>query len=261
MISKHITSLGVEIEGGWEGSRWADEIKEDCSVKNLACDYVGEIALRPYKTLSSLYLNLEDRWPTDWNETCGMHIHMMLEPIGWMVLASEEGYRAYLKQLKDFARQQSADGSEGFREALRRLAGTNEYCSDMLMIERGLMGQDTTGRYWILNSQSYYNHKTLEMRAWPQAEVSEGLAMIRETVEAVEAVIETYGDMDFLGNLATEEMPGPAMYAELPSYRVAKKAKTRPLGVPEPLFPTLPQPFNPEIEATESDLDEWATAP
>lgn len=194
MISKNIVGFGVELEGAWEGGNTM--VKGDGSVYfeaeseyHIRDEYaIGEIAMPPYRTMSVLKNHLATNWPDAFNETCGMHIHMEISPLAWLVLGSQEGYDAFIMKAKRHFLDLFNDGKTVFSSVLSRLAGNHEYCDGDFVVEAGLLGR-ISSRYHILNGLAYRRHGTLELRVWPQLEYIEGMEMINFTVKGIEEVI------------------------------------------------------------------------
>lgn len=206
MISKNISQFGVELEGAWIPGHGSGEVKGDGSVYFREEDgelfilddcIIGEIALPPFDDLDTLRERLRADWPEHFNLSCGMHIHMELSSLGWMVFGNRLGHDLFVSKAKTFARDKYDNGDSEYGAVLDRLDGENEYCRGHFCVDKALINA-ADGRYYIFNGASYQRHNTLELRVWPQLNLQHGLELIDFTAMTVEEVIKDVGKLEDL---------------------------------------------------------------
>lgn len=249
MISRHIFKMGVELEGAWASAptNW----KEDGSVgfrEGEICDCfpgpdeeddeeigacscrsgyaVGEVATLPYAQQDELKDHLHDVWPDYWNSSCGMHIHMEMDSLVWLVLSQEPKHALFLSQARRFCRVKVAKGQQQYQQALHRLTGNNTFCSTSFGMTRALQ-RETTSRYFAFNGAAYHRYGTFELRIWPQLDLASGIELIDFTIKQLEKMVREFSKQDgVVEDLVLPRLPDLTMNIceePIPTYQDLKR--------------------------------------
>lgn len=165
-----ISSIGLELEGGWDGANV--HLKRDGSVvfSSPMPTYVGEVASPPIATSTEATSWLRNNYPQHVNNTCGFHVHVCLPPLHYSRLMDENFNNKFLGDMELFWSKYR--GQPGFELFRYRLEGQNRYCQKVFRPEQQLWQTaaygdlGSTPRYSQLN-YCFGRHGTLECRLFP----------------------------------------------------------------------------------------------
>lgn len=206
MSTNRITSLGLEVEGGWSpGASCRGSIKHDGSVRSISNDtyLVGEISSEPLPDLENCEKWLKANYPQHVNESCGLHVHVSLPPLHYSRLMSPQFETCFLNAMEEFwSRFRSEPAFDLFRH---RLDGQNQYCQKVFRPEDQIWRRehygDRTGsaahpRYSQLNF-CFGRHGTMECRLFPC------FPLVSHSIEATKAFVNCINE--FLATCAPEK--------------------------------------------------------
>jgi len=201
---RHISKIGLEIEGGWFTDKRPVDFKHDSSVRFHRRDFkvrgkeqtrridLGEVASRPLESIAECANWIKTYWPDKKNGTCGFHIHISLKnKLLYSYLMDKEFNEAFLHSALMFGRAHRMS-----RDFFHRLEGKNRYCKKMFKPEEQLYFQhnhqytENNPRYAQLN-YCFSTHGTVENRL-PTGAMPKGKAI--RTVEWYVDLVESYLD-------------------------------------------------------------------
>lgn len=190
--------IGVELEGGWNfnetrvrelAARFGANFHYDGSV-HTGADLNAEISTKPYATVGRLLNAMEEMYPHEVNNSCGMHVHVSFDEHVYGTLMSQKFYFYFLLRWEAWGKRLNIRNPEFWS----RLKGENQYC----LRNHAPVGQMTRTsrdgiRYAHLN-YCYALHGTIECRLLPmfKDKAIAGKA-IRELVSIYEDYLEEYG--------------------------------------------------------------------
>jgi len=192
--------LGVELEGGWNGSHDALTAKArrfgashtgDGSVRVPGCSFNSEVATKPYKNLGSLLKCIDALYPDGVNQTCGMHVHVSFPEHVYSKLMSEHFYFYFLLRWEAWGKRLNIRNSNFWS----RLRGENSYCARKFVPEKQVAAAGKSGdRYAHLN-YCYSHLGTIECRLLPMFQ-EKGISAkaIRELISIYQDYIAEFGD-------------------------------------------------------------------
>lgn len=148
-------------------------------------EFVGEA--RPRVPLAKVEVLdwVDMAYPSKYNETCGLHIHVSFDqPWEYVALQTQEFYESFLAWAFEHARRQGDLTTQA-----PRLRGENRYCRRWNK-RADLLGQvDGQGyydeRYRHVNF-CWAKHGTLEFRLWGMTTPPKARALVKGTLEFVE---------------------------------------------------------------------------
>lgn len=194
MARRRILHVGVELEGGWK-KRPPTFIRADgsvnvpigtctcgaCSDQGDTARYVGEVSCVPSTPLQA-YRWMLDNYPDIVNATCGLHVHVSLDPGDYCRLMRRKFHNDFIAGLKDWGLRYPIK-SERF---WARLDNKNQFCRVKFpRPDMAVMGR--TERYCAVNFAAYARHKTLEIRVLPMFHQKKvAVAAIKFCVEFIE---------------------------------------------------------------------------
>lgn len=200
---KRIKAIGVELEGGWTTPP-PTEMHRDGSV-TVDARYVGEVSSEPIGDLDSAIAWVQANYPSNVNNTCGLHVHVSTNELNYSRLMEPEFASFFEGRMAEFLSQGLADGHPGYDLLRQRFQGLNRYCQKKFIPEQQLFMKDRYGdpathpRYAQLNF-CYGRHGTLECRMFPCfPRVEDGVASVRTFYNTV---------FDYLGRFkSTKDEP------------------------------------------------------
>lgn len=180
----HINLVGLEVEGGWNGTRYKHPfdipIIADHSIdgrtlqtdKPLKCTHVGEVVSAPMPPDPDAVGGWIDKyWPQHTNITCGFHIHTSFKSKRDYTLLTTKGF---LLELVDTMQTKGKDlGLPPEHYFWARMRGGNPFtmlnfdASSQIGLRQKSVGNRT--RYGMLNF-AWNIHGTMEFRALPTFE-------------------------------------------------------------------------------------------
>lgn len=234
MIYRHVSRVGVELEGGWSYERFtaisrngAATWNHDGSVDGTA-DHVGEFVSRP-EVPSAIFPWLDAHYPDedDINSSCGMHVHTSFRKMRHYAQFMDEHFFEYFKRrMKAWGQRIPISRTGHGANFWNRLAGHNDFCNDMLCPERQIYHSNKNGERYTMLNFAWSRYGTIECRLFPmfkkahiaKAAVQELLATYEDylrdfppRVDGVSLTIDDDGDGDgnnddFMTNLIKVEL-------------------------------------------------------
>lgn len=195
--------MGVELEGSWtrtsrqkvaEGVRGAKAVK-DASV-HIGVGDPGEIITRPHADINALISDVEEMYPDQVNDTCGMHVHASFTPMNGSVIASRDFYDYFKESWDKWGKKMKLPSNHEF---WRRLSGTNKNTRDEFVPEVQLRGngngaKGSNARYTMLNFYSWEIHRTVECRLLPMfADKSVSVQAIQHLAHIYDSYLNEHG--------------------------------------------------------------------
>ncbi len=184
----------VEIEGHYDEGEVSCECGDPCDCSSAYCcncesrketsaGDIGEVASPAFRSLGSVQEWLRKTWPSESNETCGLHVHVSFPPGLTGALASDKFLNYALRKLEAWGRSHKLVKDDS--AFWHRLEGGNSYCLKENHSERQIMGGGT--RYTMFNFAAWHEHKTVECRLFPMFEGGAEVAC-----EAVAVLLDIY---------------------------------------------------------------------
>lgn len=201
MEASRINLIGVELEGGWNKFFPVEdptEIYADHSVRLQGFKHVGEVASPPL-SLSDALKWVSEHYPSGYDASCGMHIHLSLkEDADYVSLCrTPHFFMKFLLWGNSFLSSLKGDDKALFRT---RISGGNRFCALKFIPEKQLAlvrkgggnNVDVNARYAMLNFAKNV-HGTVENRVFPLFREKEvALRAISEYVELTEKFLKDY---------------------------------------------------------------------
>ncbi len=176
----HINKMGIELEGGWRGTRGVIPFNDGTKIKHDGSVYFnrpaagepflhyGEVISEPL-TPDELKEFALTHCPTDVNDSCGTHIHVSVKNNAlYGCLLTPTFYKALIEKMVEYNETViKAEDPVLYGRFKQRLEGRNRYCKKGFRgMEQVLMDHKGSDRYHQLN----YCHRlkgTMEIRVLP----------------------------------------------------------------------------------------------
>ena len=170
-----IAAVGLEIEGGWNGSRLAIQDKKgflvarDTSV-NCGGETLGEVRCGPYARGVFDAREIAERYPQYVDSSCGLHVHLSFPNIGiYNVFARREFYNWFLAGLLKWGSDYGIPNDSFFWKRFQNYSHdadsyNNHFCAygyDPNNVNAQMHAQGN--RYNAIN-YCYTAHRTIEVR-------------------------------------------------------------------------------------------------
>ncbi len=174
---KFIDKVGLEIEGGWDGtpgeSPFEFPLKRELSVPDMGEKiHVGEAATPDPLEPEEVPSWLAKHWPHQSDQRCGMHVHVSVrDPSYYAELATLGAYEFILAELERWGKREELTQNHLFwhRMGLRGDSNLNRFCRRVFDPTSQMKVKNKNGhdeRRAILN-YCWDMHKTLECRVFP----------------------------------------------------------------------------------------------
>lgn len=183
---RRIQYIGLELEGGWDQA--PSQLGYDGSVQGINRIHVGELR-SPKLTYSTWETWLRTNYPSEVNDTCGLHVHFSFaSPLMYARLVCREYPATIVSEVRKWAERKNLPASHPL---WARLKGKSQYCQHLfqphhqIAVMRKTFDHHTPGHRYTVINYPYNRLSTIECRLLSM------MASVDEAKEAVDVVLDT----------------------------------------------------------------------
>lgn len=190
MKQKYVKAIGVEMEGGWiqrPESLYGDGSVR-CSHPTTQCS--GEISYHNSDP-AELFKWMKRNFPSETNETCGMHIHVsFINNLLYMKLMEKAFFEFFLSRMREWGKAMADSGAmkDGdLTNFQNRISDRNTYTSSSYEPDRQARPNSKNGYRRSHLNYCYNLHGTIECRLMPMFSkfelAKDAVIVVAETME------------------------------------------------------------------------------